>query len=79
MFAQERTVKAKHCQYTSGVPAPIFWLGTYLWDLCNYFVPCIAILIMFAAFDIEAYITGETFGSAVYTLLTNAFFPEHTW
>ena len=59
VVTQDRSVKAKHSQYTSGLPVHIFWLGTYLWDLCNYLIPCAAIVIMFKGFDIAGYISGS--------------------
>ena len=61
-LVQERSVKAKHCQYTSGLPVPIFWLGTYLWDLINFMIPCLLILILFAAFDIKGYVDNHNLG-----------------
>jgi ATP-binding cassette subfamily A (ABC1) protein 3 len=54
-LVRERAVKAKHCQFTSGVNAWTFWLATFIWDVLNYIVPCIAIIITFRAFDIVPY------------------------
>ena len=31
-----------------------FWLATYSWDLINYLIPMIGIVIMFAAFQVDS-------------------------
>jgi len=38
----------------SGVDAVSFWLATYSWDLINYLIPMIGIIIMFAAFQVDS-------------------------
>ena len=62
LVCQERAVKAKHCQYTSGLPVPIFWLGTYAWDLINFMLPCLLICILFAAFNVKGYVDDNNLG-----------------
>jgi ATP-binding cassette subfamily A (ABC1) protein 3 len=32
-----------------------YWFGTFFWDLTNYLIPALIILILFAAFQIEVY------------------------
>ncbi|XP_048579731.1 phospholipid-transporting ATPase ABCA3 isoform X2 [Nematostella vectensis] len=54
-LVQERTSKAKHLQFVSGVDAFSYWSATYTWDFLNYLVPCLLILILFAAFQIEEF------------------------
>lgn len=54
-IVQERVSKAKHLQFVSGVDAFSYWFATYTWDFINYLIPALVILIMFAAFSIEAY------------------------
>ncbi|KAI6653359.1 hypothetical protein LOD99_3579 [Oopsacas minuta] len=51
----ERSSKAKHIQRVSGVHLSSFWLSGFLWDIINYVVPCVFILILFAAFQVPAY------------------------
>ena len=51
----ERASKAKHIQRVSGVRLSTFWLSAFLWDIINYTLPCIVVLIMFAAFQVPAY------------------------
>ncbi|XP_071106304.1 phospholipid-transporting ATPase ABCA3-like [Haliotis cracherodii] len=55
-LVKERSVKAKHIQFVSGVHAFNFWAATFCWDMFNYLVPCILLIISFAAFQIDAYI-----------------------
>ena len=59
-LVQERTNKAKHVQFVSGVDPVSYWTSAYLWDLINFFVPALTILILVAAFDVPAY-TGMLF------------------
>ncbi|KAK6165163.1 hypothetical protein SNE40_023607 [Patella caerulea] len=54
----ERTVKAKHIQFVSGVHSVTFWAATFCWDMINFIVPCILIIISFAGFNTTAYIEG---------------------
>lgn len=48
-------LKAKHLQFVSGVDVFSYWFATYTWDLINYFVPALIILILFAAFQVDSY------------------------
>ncbi|XP_064616373.1 ATP-binding cassette sub-family A member 2-like [Liolophura sinensis] len=46
----EKSIKAKHLQFVSGIDPVIYWLGNYVWDMCNYLIPsacCIGILLVF--------------------------------
>ncbi|KAL3853222.1 hypothetical protein ACJMK2_016778 [Sinanodonta woodiana] len=52
---KERSNGAKHLQVVSGVGSLAFWFSTFLWDMINYIIPVFAILIVFAAFQTEAY------------------------
>ncbi|KAL3853224.1 hypothetical protein ACJMK2_016780 [Sinanodonta woodiana] len=52
---KERSNGAKHLQVVSGVGSAAFWISTFLWDMINYIIPVFAILIVFAAFQTEAY------------------------
>ena len=47
--------QAKHLQFVSGVDVFSYWFATYTWDLLNYFVPALGILILFAAFQVDSY------------------------
>ena len=52
---QERTNKAKHVQFVSGVDPISYWSSAYTWDLINFLVPTLSILILVAAFNVPAY------------------------
>ena len=53
---RERATRAKHGQFVSGVHSLTFWGATFCWDIVNYILPCLCLLVTFAAFNIEAYI-----------------------
>ena len=56
---KERAVNAKHSQFVSGVHSATFWMSTFCWDMINFAVPVILLLITFLGFDVKAYIEGE--------------------
>jgi len=51
----ERTTKAKHIQFVSGVNYLVFWLGHFLFDYTISILPGIGIVIVFAAFGVPAF------------------------
>ncbi|KAM7436905.1 hypothetical protein ABFA07_013407 [Porites harrisoni] len=53
-LVKEKSSKAKHLQFVSGVDAVSFWLATYSWDLINYLFPLLGIMILFAAFQVDS-------------------------
>ncbi|XP_070811047.1 phospholipid-transporting ATPase ABCA3 [Pituophis catenifer annectens] len=55
LLVSERSIKAKHVQFVSGVYMVNFWLSALLWDLINFLTPCTLILVIFQAFDIKAF------------------------
>ncbi|KAJ8311158.1 hypothetical protein KUTeg_011297 [Tegillarca granosa] len=55
---KEKASGAKHMQVVSGVKPLAFWSSTFVWDMVNYLVPVLLILVVFAAFQVEAY-TGD--------------------
>lgn len=57
-LVQERANKAKHVQFVSGVDPFSYWDSAYTWDLINFLLPSLSILILVAAFDVPAY-TGK--------------------
>lgn len=56
---KERATKAKHLQFSSGVNSYTFWPATFCWDMINYLVPAICLLLTFLAFNIEAYVVED--------------------
>ncbi|ESO85211.1 hypothetical protein LOTGIDRAFT_221435 [Lottia gigantea] len=59
---KERQVGAKHLQKVSGVGTLVYWFSNFAWDFINYLLPCLLILIVFAAFGTEAYISDSNLG-----------------
>ena len=59
---KERSVGAKHLQVVSGVGPGAFWLSTFTWDIINYTVPIFGTMIVFAAFQTEAYVNENRLG-----------------
>lgn len=49
---KERQSGAKHLQVVSGVGPFAFWLASFAWDMINYIIPCLVLLIVFAAFQV---------------------------
>ncbi|KAM4710016.1 phospholipid-transporting ATPase ABCA1-like [Discoglossus pictus] len=56
---QERVTKAKHLQFASGVNPVIYWIANFAWDMCNYIVPCVIVIILFLCFQEEAYVSAQ--------------------
>nr|XP_014349981.1 PREDICTED: ATP-binding cassette sub-family A member 1-like isoform X3 [Latimeria chalumnae] len=54
---QERVSKAKHLQFVSGVNPVVYWVANFAWDMCNYIVPCIIVIIIFICFQQESYVS----------------------
>ncbi|EDV28384.1 uncharacterized protein TRIADDRAFT_49936 [Trichoplax adhaerens] len=65
---KERSSKAKHVQFVSGVDPLCFWLSSFVWDLFNYMIPCLALLVVFAAFDTQAYVDDNRLGIVILIL-----------
>ena len=53
---------AKHCQFVSGVAAPNFWFSAFAWDILNFMIPGVCIIIVIAAFDVDAYVQEGNLG-----------------
>ncbi|KAM9335582.1 phospholipid-transporting ATPase ABCA1 [Symphorus nematophorus] len=54
---QERVSKAKHLQFVSGVNPAVYWLANFAWDMCNYTVPCLIVIVIFLCFQQQAYVS----------------------
>ncbi len=59
---RERSSAAKHLQFVSGVHAVNYWASTFAWDFVNFLIPAIFIVIIFAAFGIEAFVDDGNWG-----------------
>ncbi|XP_024866852.1 phospholipid-transporting ATPase ABCA1b isoform X2 [Kryptolebias marmoratus] len=56
---QERVSKAKHMQFISGVHPLLYWLANFMWDMLNYFVPAILVILIFICFQQKAYVSSS--------------------
>ncbi|XP_061922729.1 phospholipid-transporting ATPase ABCA1-like [Entelurus aequoreus] len=54
---QERVSKAKHLQFVSGVNPTVYWMANFAWDMCNYAVPCVIVIVIFLCFQQESYVS----------------------
>ncbi|XP_068941464.1 phospholipid-transporting ATPase ABCA3-like [Petaurus breviceps papuanus] len=51
----ERVNGVKHIHFVAGIYVLIFWLSALMWDLFNFFIPCLLLLVVFKACNIEAF------------------------
>ncbi|XP_052408200.1 phospholipid-transporting ATPase ABCA3 [Carassius gibelio] len=56
LLVSERSVKSKHVQQVSGVYLSNFWFSALLWDLINFLLPCLLMLVVFRVFSVEAFV-----------------------
>ncbi|XP_078526803.1 phospholipid-transporting ATPase ABCA7 [Lissotriton helveticus] len=66
---EERVSKAKHLQFVSGMKPLVYWLGNFSWDMCNYLVPAVLVILIFVCFQQEAYVSRDNFPALVLLLL----------
>lgn len=45
LLVTESSIKSKHVQKVSGVYLSNFWLSALLWDLVNFLLPCLLMLV----------------------------------
>ncbi|CAN0136022.1 unnamed protein product [Lampetra fluviatilis] len=55
---QERVSKAKHLQFVSGVNPAVYWICNFVWDMCNYAVPTVIVIVIFLCFQKQAYVSA---------------------
>ena len=58
---KERVSDAKHLQYMSGANSTIFWISTFVYDIINYTVPCLFVILLLVIFNVEAFINDGRF------------------
>ncbi|XP_034038157.1 phospholipid-transporting ATPase ABCA1b [Thalassophryne amazonica] len=56
---QERVSKAKHMHFISGVQPLLYWCANFMWDMCNYIVPAILVILIFVCFQQKAYVSSS--------------------
>ncbi|XP_065652510.1 phospholipid-transporting ATPase ABCA3 isoform X2 [Hydra vulgaris] len=67
-LVQEKASGSKHVQFVSGINPFSYWSSAYIWDLINFSLPVILIVIIFEIFQQEAFI-GDRLGYAVLLLV----------
>lgn len=60
-LVMERTTKAKHIQFVSGVNPVLYWLSNYVWDFLNFLIPAMACMVIFHIFNVPAYASHTNF------------------
>lgn len=48
LLVTESSIKSKHVQKVSGVYLSNFWLSALVWDLVNFLLPCLLMLVSIA-------------------------------
>ncbi|KAI4890960.1 hypothetical protein NFI96_031544, partial [Prochilodus magdalenae] len=66
---QERVSKAKHLQFVSGVNPAGYWVANFTWDMCNYIVPCIIVIIIFLCFQQKSYVSPPNLPALILLLV----------
>ncbi|XP_023589109.1 phospholipid-transporting ATPase ABCA7 [Trichechus manatus latirostris] len=69
VLIEERVTRAKHLQLVGGLPPTLYWLGNFLWDMCNYLVPVCIVVLIFLAFQQKAYVAPANLPALVLLLL----------
>ena len=52
---KERVSNAKHLQFVSGANLWVFWTGNFVLDYCYYVIPCVLMVAVIFAFQIESF------------------------
>ncbi|XP_078478655.1 phospholipid-transporting ATPase ABCA1-like isoform X2 [Lampetra planeri] len=68
-LVQERASNAKHLQFVSGVNAYVYWLANITWDMCNYILPAIIVVVIFLSFQQKAYVSDRNLPALILLLL----------
>ncbi|XP_047145843.1 phospholipid-transporting ATPase ABCA3 isoform X2 [Hydra vulgaris] len=67
-LVQEKASGSKHVQFVSGVDPFSYWSSAYTWDLINFILPIVLIVVLFEIFQQEAFI-GVRLGYVVLLLV----------
>lgn len=59
----------KHLQFLSGLHSSSYWLASFAWDLLNTLIPIILTVIIFAAFQVDAFSSSEALGAIFIVLV----------
>ncbi|XP_044804538.2 phospholipid-transporting ATPase ABCA7 isoform X8 [Bubalus bubalis] len=69
VLIDERVTRAKHLQCLGGLPPTLYWLGNFLWDMCNYLVSACIVVLIFLAFQQRAYVSPANLPALLLLLL----------
>uniref|UniRef100_A0A1I8IFT6 ABC transporter domain-containing protein n=1 Tax=Macrostomum lignano TaxID=282301 RepID=A0A1I8IFT6_9PLAT len=69
----ERRTNAKHLQFVSGINPALYWLINHLWNMVNYLVPLVILILIFVAFKSEAFVSKDTIGPFIVIMLLFGF------
>jgi ATP-binding cassette subfamily A (ABC1) protein 3 len=67
-IVKERQSKVKHLQIISGVSTIAYWISTWLWDFLSFMIPSALAMIIFAIFDYDSLIGGNS-GATILALI----------
>lgn len=59
----ERVTKVRHLQFVSGVEPLTYWCAALLWDMAMFVVSAFLCILIFVAFDAQAYVSPDNFPS----------------
>ncbi|KAK3101854.1 hypothetical protein FSP39_006814 [Pinctada imbricata] len=65
---KERASGSKHVQKVSGASSYMYWFANFVWDIINFLLPVLLILVCFAAFQTKAY-TGDDRMGLIFLML----------
>ncbi|XP_056678235.1 phospholipid-transporting ATPase ABCA7 isoform X2 [Monodelphis domestica] len=66
---EDRVSQAKHLQFLAGLPPNLYWLGNFAWDMCNYLIPTILVVLIFLGFQQKAYVSPQNLPALLLLLL----------
>ncbi|XP_071097331.1 ATP-binding cassette sub-family A member 2-like isoform X1 [Haliotis cracherodii] len=61
----EKSTKAKHLQFVTGINPVMYWLGNYVWDMANYTIPAFMCVMVLLIFQIPAYVSTSNLPAVV--------------
>lgn len=74
MFLIEENVSgSKNLQFLAKVKPWLYWVSTYTWDICNYFLTAVICILIFVAFNEQAYVSSTSLPALVCLLALYGF------
>ncbi|XP_071053342.1 phospholipid-transporting ATPase ABCA3-like isoform X2 [Onthophagus taurus] len=59
---KDRITNSKHLQMISGVSIYLYWLCTFIWDLCTFLVAAVCIIVILIVLGIEGFLSLSVIG-----------------